>query len=133
MEQAQVPPASDSGETVAPAYAETPAVGAGAAGAAAVPPATTPETAVDTGRQKPASGRCSDCGNESLMFNDDGSGSCPDCGKQFWWDASRKPAEEVPAAAEAGTVPEETLTELEAPDADGDGIPDPIGPGDMQP
>ena len=68
--------------------------------------------------QKPAEGRCSQCGNESMVFNDDGSGSCPGCGREFWWDPSRKPPEETPIEAATTEIPEagEAQVQPDAPD-----------------
>lgn len=41
--------------------------------------------------QKPAGGKCKQCGQEQMVFNDDGTGSCAACGRQFVWDPSRAP------------------------------------------
>jgi hypothetical protein len=88
--------------------------------------------------QKPTQGKCSQCGNENMMFNDDGSGSCPGCGRTFYWDPSKAPQEptleETPdLGGPEGQVDQGVEDDFTAPDSDFDDLPDPIGPGDMQP
>ena len=73
-----------------------------------------------------------------MMFNDDGTGECPGCGRVIYWDPARAPPE--PAMDDAPDLggPDEQVDQgpedpFAAPDSDFDDLPDPIGPGDMQP
>jgi|GEM_PF-2984161 len=46
--------------------------------------------------EKPTEGKCSVCGSENLIFNEDGSGRCQDCGRVFRWASEEEISRDEP-------------------------------------
>ena len=71
---------------------------------------------------KPSKGRCSQCKNDRLRFNDDGSGDCPDCGRKFTWDKSKNKPLAPPIAQEPVIVQPPPPRAAPRPEPKGDGM-----------